>query len=164
MNHNHYYEEQRFTNLRWLWIAVLIALLIPLVTLSLTDADYLFTLQTTGLVLLGLIPILAILNYSRLYVKIDSEGLHYQLFPAIWKWRKINKKDIASMESINEPSLLEKIIIGHQRNLFTNTIRMNITGTTFLRLNLVNGKKIIIGSKNADEMIKVLKKITPVES
>lgn len=110
--------------------------------------------------LLATVPLMAILLYSKLQFRIDDVGIHYKFFPGVWKWKTIAKTEIESFEFSGMKSIFEKWEIGYRRNLFSNSIRMNITGNKFLRMELKDGRKIKIGSENPEEMERALKRLT----
>lgn len=114
--------------------------------------------------LLASVPVLATLLYSKLQLRIDDVGIHYKFFPGVWKWKTITKSEIESFEFSAMKSVFEKLECGYSRNLFSNSIRMNITGKKFLRMKLKDGRKIKIGSENAEEMERALKRLTPEDN
>lgn len=110
--------------------------------------------------LLASIPVVAILLYSKLQLRIDEVGVHYKFFPGVWKWKTITKTEIESFELSAMKSFFEKLEIGYHRNLLTQSSRMNITGKKFLRLKLKDGRKMKIGSEHPEEMERALKHLT----
>ena len=161
MAHLYYQEEQRFTNVRWLWLVLILIILLPLL-LTYNDKGMnqqeLITLFLSTL--LAVVPVVAMLFFSKLQLRIDDGGIHYRFFPGVWKWKTITKTEIESFEFSDMKSLFEKWETGYCRNLFTDSIRMNITGKKFLRMKLKDGGKIKIGSENPEEMERALKRLT----
>lgn len=165
MAHIHFEEEQRFTNVVWIWIATLLLLLVP-VGIGVTDINT--TEKDLTIILLSMafafIPIVGLLLYSKLQVKINSEGLHYKFFPAVIKWKAISKSEIESFEVTSSKNLLEKLEMGHKRNLLNKTVSMNITGQKFARIKLKDGRKLKIGTGNAEEFERALQKLTSTDN
>lgn len=165
MAHPYYEEEQRFTNVRWLWLVLTLIILLPLLLTfndrGMNQQEMITILLST---LLASVPVVAILLYSKLQLRIDDVGIHYKFFPGVWKWKTILKTEIESFEFSAMKSLLEKWECGYHRNLFSNSIRMNITGKNFLRMKLKDGRKIKIGSENPEEMERALKRLTPEDT
>jgi len=165
MAHFYYEEEQRFTNVRWLWFVLILIILIPLL-LTFNDKgmnqEEIITLLLSTL--FAAVPVVATLLYSKLQLRIDDVGIHYKFFPGVWKWKTITKTEIESFEFSAMKSIFEKLECGYRRNLFTHSIRMNITGKKFLRMKLKDGSKIKIGSENPEEMEWALKRLTTEDS
>jgi len=161
MAHFHYEEEQRFANVRWLWAVQILIILLPLLlTLNKKDIAQESLIMVLLSTLLACIPVAGMLLYSKLQIKIDGDGIHYKFLPGVWKWKTITKTEIESFEFSPMKSFFEKLECGYRRNLFSNSIRMNITGKKFLRMKLKDGSKIKIGSENPEEMERVLKRLT----
>jgi hypothetical protein len=160
MAHLHFEEEQRFTNVIWIWIVGGFILLLP-VGMTLADEDT--TRENLTAILLSmamsLLIVVGILIYSKLQVKINEEGLHYKFFPAITKWKMILKNEIESFEVTPAQNLIEKVEMGHKRNIFNKTITMNITGKKFARIQLKDGRKFKIGTDNAEGFERALRRL-----
>lgn len=159
MAHFHYHEEQRFANVRWLWAVLVLIILLPVLLTFNEKIDQesfvMFLLST----LFAAIPVAVILLYSKLQIKINGEGIHYKFFPSVWKWELIPKTQIESVELLTKQSFLERFECGYRRNHFANTVVMNITGKKFIRIKLVGGKKLKIGSENPEDMEHALKRL-----
>lgn len=158
MSHIHFEEEQRFTSIPWLWVAIFIPLLIPLffITGEPTQEDVTMLLLT---ILMGWIPIAIILFYSKFQLKVDRDGLRYKFFPAVWRWKLVPKDNIASFEIRSKKTFIEKLTFGYRNNRFTNTIRMNITGDTFVYIKLTMGRTLKIGTNNAEGLKLALQRL-----
>jgi hypothetical protein len=165
MNRTVYEEEQRFAGLTWIWIFAFALVFVPLV-LAVRDAS--LTSQEILIILLsivaGLVPVLVILYFARLQLKIDALGIHYRFFPAVVKWRIIPQNSIESFEVTEKKNIIETIERGYRRNRFNNTIAMNISGKKFVRLKLKNGQKFKIGTENPESFERALKKLTLPEN
>lgn len=160
MAHLHYEEEQRFSNVTWIWIALLLVLLAPLIIWvtekEVGQQDILMIMLSTAFAAL---PVVAIMFYSRLLVKIDEQGIHYKFFPSVLKWRLVPKEIIESYEVTDTRNLLEKLECGYRRNRFSNCIGMNISGKKFTRIKLKDGRKLKIGTGNPEGMERALRKL-----
>lgn len=157
-----YEEEQRFSHVWWIWVFQL-ALLFVTFVLILTDKDSEdAVMRLTLTVLLGFLPVAAILYFSKLRFKIDEEGIHYKFFPAVFKWKIIQANSIQSFEVSDKRNIQEKLGRGYTRNSLENTLTMNISGRKLARIKLNNGRTINIGTENPESMERALKKmITP---
>ena len=164
MAHIHFEEEQRFSNVPWVWIATLLLLVVPLALMAgneeISSAHLGKIFLTTAVAFL---PVVAILFYSKLEVKINKEGLHYKFFPAVLHWKVVPKEIIQSFEVTPKQNLMEKLEIGFKRNLISKSISMNITGSKFARLKLSDGRILRIGTAKGDEFERALQKLTSTQ-
>lgn len=161
MSHLHYEEEQRFSNKRWIWFVLFFLFLLPII-MALTEEepnqkDMTMILLST---VFAILPVAAILLYSKFQIKIDNQGIHYKFFPAVIKWRVISKDMIESFEVTAKQTLLEKVECGYRRNRLNNTIVMNISGEKFARIKLKDGRRLKIGSENPEGLARALRKLT----
>jgi len=108
---------------------------------------------------LGLAPVILILLYSKLQIKIDGEGVHYRFIPSVMKWKTVSKESIESFEVSPKKSLWEKIECGYGRNHLNNTVSMNISGKKYARIKLTDGRKLKIGTINPEGMERALRKL-----
>jgi hypothetical protein len=162
MRHLIYEEEQRFSRVAWIWVAMLVLLLAPVVMILSGDeipsrGEMTSMLLSTGI---AFIPMVGIIFFARFQFRIDAEGIHYRFFPAVIKWRMIPKSLIESFEVSEKRNLIEKIECGYRRNRLNNSITMNISGSKFARLKLRDGRKMKIGSENPESMERALRKLT----
>jgi hypothetical protein len=166
MGHLLYEEEQRFSRVTWIWIAMLLLLLAPIVAIV-SGKEPPSQQEMTSILLstaFAFIPMTVIIFFSRLQFKIDGEGIHYKFFPAVIKWRMIPKSLIQSFEVSEKRNLIEKIAFGYRRSRLNNSITMNISGSKFARLQLRNGRKLKIGSENPESMERALRKLTSLDN
>jgi hypothetical protein len=72
MSHVHYEEEQRFSNVTWIWVAMfllfLAAPILALVSDTISQKDMTSVLLSTAF---AFIPMVAILLFAKLQIKID---------------------------------------------------------------------------------------------
>ena len=163
MSHLHYEEEQRFSNIPWIWIALLALAIIPTIIIAMDQSREVDVSMLALTVILGFVPVALILFYARLQIKIDTQGFHYKFFPAVMKWRVITKNEIKSYE-VSDKLGIEKFEIGHKRSFLNKTISMNITGKKMIRLELKNGHKLKIGTENPEGAERALKKLLSPDS
>src|SRR5215204_2681204 len=114
MSHLHYEEEQRFSNVTWVWVAMTLLLLaaptLTLVSDSVSQKDMTGVLLSTAF---AFIPMVGILLFAKLQIKINAEGVHYKFFPSVLKWRTIPKNSIESFEVSGNKNLWEKLECGY---------------------------------------------------
>jgi RsiW-degrading membrane proteinase PrsW (M82 family) len=167
MAHLHYEEEQRFSNVTWVWVAfallLLAALTLPLMSDSVSEKDMTSILLST---LFAFLPMAGLLLFAKFQFRIDEKGLHYRFFPAIFKWRTITKNNIESFEVSAKKNFWEKIECGYgyRHNRFKKTISMNVTGSKFARINLADGRKLKIGTVNPESMERALRQLTSTDN
>jgi hypothetical protein len=162
MGHLFYEEEQRLSQVGWIWVAMLLLLLAPL-AMIVSGNETPSQQEMTSILLstaFAFIPMVGIIFFSRLQFKIDGEGIHYKFFPAVIKWRVIPKSFIESFEVTEKRNLIEKLTFGYRRNRLNNCITMNISGSKFARLKLKDGRQLKIGSENPESMEQALRKLT----
>ena len=160
MAHIFFEEQQQLTNVRWLWIVIIGAMVTPLIPIAfvsdIPDQDLTMLLISA----FGFIPILGLLYFVRLYIRIDNEGFHYKFFPAQWSWKSIDLKTIKNIDFNPVVNFIDRNTIGHRLNRFTNTLRMNITGKSFIQIQLSTGRKILVGTENHEVMMRALNRLT----
>lgn len=160
MSHIHYEEEQRFTEVRWVWMASILVILSPLGIIFLDEND---GKENGGLMILttlaAWIPVGLILFFARFKVKIDQTGLHYRFPPRLYRWKTVDPNSILSFEVREKRGFVERIACGYQRSLLRKTIFMNITGEKFVVIRSGNGQTLKIGSKNPEAMEQALTRL-----
>jgi len=167
MSHLHYEEEQRFSNVTWIWVALVILLLmIPLLTLfsdSISQKDVTSVLLSTAF---AFVPMVGMLLFAKLQIKIDGVGIHYRFFPTLFRWRTISKSIIESFEVTAKKNLWEKLECGYgyRSNRFKKTISMNVTGVKFARIKLTDGRRFKIGTVNPEGIERALRKLTSTDN
>jgi hypothetical protein len=154
-------EEQRFTQT---WLIVLMAMSL-LVSVSIMIKEYTkenTTLETTEfvLVLLGLVCSPLIIFFFKLNTRIDEIGVHYQFIPFhLTKktiiWSNINKAYTRKYDAITEYGGwgLKGGFLWRK----SKGVAYNVSGDIGLQLELVSGKKILIGTQKQTEVNAVIK-------
>lgn len=154
-------EEQRFTQV---WLLVLMSMSI-LISVSIMIKEYTkenTTLGTTEfvLVLLGLICSPLIIFFFKLKTRIDEIGIHYQFIPFhLTKktiiWSSINRAYIRKYDAITEYGgwgLKGGFLWRKNKG-----VAYNVSGDIGLQLELISGKKILIGTQKQTEVNAVIK-------
>jgi hypothetical protein len=153
-----YEEVQRFRNLPWFWVIVSIppVLILFMISVSVIPGD-----EVTRVLLslfLGYVPVLLILYSVKYRIVVDSDGLHYQFLPVLWRYKTITAAEIQSV-ILKETTFIDRVHIGHRYNPFSNVTRMNITGNKFICLTLKNRKKILLGTGNAEALLSAIQNL-----
>lgn len=82
--------------------------------------------------------------------ELNEDGLRYRFLPKFFTWKFIPKDQIESIE-VREPiGLMERFACGYKRRLFRKSVFMNIAGTKFVIVSLMDGHRIKMGSMNAE--------------
>ncbi|MBX2945198.1 MAG: hypothetical protein KF725_05150 [Cyclobacteriaceae bacterium] len=158
MRISHYEEVQRFSQVKWLWFVFIALLIVELLVLVPTtnDENTWALLLSIGMLLLPMLFILLVFKYE---VKINDEGLHYRFIPKIIRWKNIPITAIESFRVKEKETWFEKIQCGFHRNIFKNTITINITGSKYMVITLRGAGTLKLGTENADSMAYSLKQI-----
>ena len=163
MAHLFYEEEQRFSHVTWVWVAMILLLLaaptLTLVSDSVSQKDMRGVLLSTAFAFL---PMVGILLFAKLQIKINTEGFHYKFFPSVRKWRTIPKNSIESFEVSGKKNLWEKLECGYgyRNNRYKRIISMNVTGSKLARIKLTDGRRLKVGTINPESMERALRKLT----
>jgi hypothetical protein len=158
-----YHEVQKVRNV-WIWL--LFALLSIVFLCSFFDQ---IILQRSigsnlspnwSLAVMGLFPfsVLFLILYIKLTIKINYIGIFFRFSPfhlhfKELKWNEIDKIYIRKYNPISEYGGW-----GIRTLSFKKNIAYNISGNTGLQIELKNGKKILLGTQNEDELEQVINK------
>jgi hypothetical protein len=162
MKHLPFEEEQRFTQLPWLWVAAGIPVLAALFMISVSDMTQNEVIKILLSLVFGYLPVFAILYFVKYEIRVNREGLQYKFLPVVWRWETIPAVHIKTIHH-QSGSFIDRLLIGYRHNRFTKTKRMNISGNGFVLLSLTDGKKLKIGSTRSEELYAALKEITSSE-
>jgi len=140
-------ENQKFTQL-WLIILLVISTIIPLVFI-LKDAD---KMSLTEILIIISVVILApsLIFMFNLSTRIDEKGIHYKFFPFHLKHRVIEWHEIKQAYTRTYDPLGEYGGWGIKGGALWNKskgIAFNVKGDIGIQLELVDGKKILIGTQ-----------------
>lgn len=172
-----YFEEvQHFRNNGWLWtliIFVSVAVMLPMfygmywqLIKGIPWGDK--PLSDTGLIALSLFVMgswgiaAALMLSMRLEVRIDTEGIHYRFIPIKRNWRHITKPQIMTYGVKKGFPLFTSGGFGHHRSIFLKTRSFRISGNQYLQVEVMDGEKILLGTQNAGEMERAMKKLMQV--
>lgn len=158
-----YYKENQHFRQKWLWAIILF---FPLFSLYGIYEQLLMgnpignqPISNQGLLLFALLVGigLPVLFYSfKLKTRVSDKGLHYQFFPIHLKEHLFRFEDIESFKSRKYAPLKEfggwGIRWGFEGKAY------NVSGDEGLQLILKNDLKILIGSQEAKELEKAMKK------
>ena len=94
--------------------------------------------------------------FLRLETRVDDENLEFRYFPVHLSWKKIPFAEIEKAEATEYRPIREfggwGIRFGRHGKAYT------VSGNRGVRITMKNGRKFILGSKNADELELVIKK------
>ena len=152
-------EEQRFN--QW-WIYVI--LLIPLLSLF---VKYIFNVDNYGasdkealvgmsLSLIVVLMVAVLILLIRLKTKIDEKGVYYQFYPFNLNEKFIPWSNISQCYIRKYRPLSEYGGWGYKISPFGRGRVTNIRGNKGIQLELINGKKLLIGTQKVMEVEKVL--------
>ncbi len=164
----YYSEEQKVTN-KWLWL--LMATITVVYIYGFTEQ--LILKQPFGqnpapdwfLAIIGLIPLslLFLMSTIKFSVQINEEGINYRFYPFHLSDKKINWDDIASIYVRKYNPIREYGGWGIRTLSFTRNIAYNISGNDGLQIELKNGKKILFGTQNPEELEKYLSHLNKIK-
>ncbi|MFP4845516.1 hypothetical protein [Winogradskyella sp. PE311] len=153
-------EEQRFNQL-WLIILMVVSIIMPIGIILGTYIKNPKSYSTTELIgLLGLVVFAAcIIFFFKLSTRIDQTGIYYKFFPFHLKykhinWSEINKVYVRTYDAINDYGGW-----GLRGGALWNKSKgkaINISGDIGIQLDLINGKKLLIGTQKKVDAERVL--------
>jgi hypothetical protein len=157
-------EEQRFTQ-TWLIILLAVSVLVPIGIICKEYFKEDTTMTTNEFVLtnLGILISISFIFLFKLTTRIDEKGIHYQFFPFHFKlrlisWNEISKATIRTYDPIGEYGGW-----GLKGGSLWNKSKgkaINVSGDIGIQLELVNGKKLLIGTQKKEEAKRVLETYT----
>ncbi len=139
------FEEVQPFSQTWLWILMgleTVAILLPLIITS--QPWYLYLMTAVIMVLT-----LSLLGSLKLQTRIDEEGIHYRMTPFHWKDQLIPWSDIDSVE-VRQYSPIKEYG-GWGIRFGRNGRAYNVTGNMGIQVVKKNGKRILIGTQQAEE-------------
>ena len=174
-----YYEEhQRFSG-NGFWIIALVSGLVPVTIFSIGLYKQLYLgeqwgnepMSDSGLIIFSVVMTLIVvgtlilLTRSTLIIKIDDEGIHYRYPPFIMKEKLIRKAEIERFEVRKYSPIGEYGGWGVRSTGFRGKgIAYNVSGNIGLQLYLVNGKKILFGTKRKEAILSAMNQLFKPET
>ncbi len=161
MSNIYYKEVQKVTN-RWIWLL--------LTTVSVVFiygfVEQLILKQPFGtnltpdwlLVVMGLLPLcmLYLIYLIKFCFQIDEDGVKYRFYPFHSSEKLIKWDEIAAIYVRKYKPTLEYGGWGIRTFSFKKNIAYNISGNNGLQIELKNGKKILLGTENPEELEKLI--------
>lgn len=157
-------ERQKF-NQWWLWLILvginMIFLFGLLKQLILGQQFGNNPLSNTGLALLslGFLAFTLLFYKLGLYTKIDKHGIYFRFIPfhnafQFHPWGKITRIQITTFNGLKDYG-------GWGIRGGRNGIAYTVSGNTGIDIELINDKKILIGTRKAKEVNEIIKKLSP---
>lgn len=165
-------EEQKFTQI---WLFLVLAFSFVMVTIPIVKDWDAISQGSFGKImnnlggLLAIIFVLALFNIFKLKTRIDEKGIYYQYLPFHFSYRFLPWNSIAKCYVRNYNAIFEFGGWGLKFS-FRKSKGKSITvkGAIGLQLELMDGKKILIGTQKKEEIQRTLNiyqdKITPIKS
>jgi hypothetical protein len=100
---------------------------------------------------------------ANLVTEIWSDGIRYKFPPIIRKMRYIPLNDIASVEVSKYRPLLEFGGWGWRTRLLSRKTAFNVSGRIGIRVTRKNGRQVILGTRQQDEMKRAVNKMIKPE-
>lgn len=113
------------------------------------------------ILILGLLPLsgLLLIFYIKFIIQIDEDCISYQFYPFHRNPKELQWKDIDKLYIRKYNPIAEYGGWGIRTLSFKKNIAYNISGNMGLQIELKNGKKILLGTQNNDELEQVINQI-----
>jgi len=144
---SYFHEEQRFAR-SWAWLLVVIFILGAVGLALAVTASPAMTPLATAVAAITVLAVLAVLSIARLETDVNADEVVIA-FRGIWPTRRVKLADIVAHEA-RRYSLLESGGWGVHWGLAGMTY--NVSGDRGVHLRLRDGKRVLIGSRRADEL------------
>ncbi|HEY9170377.1 MAG TPA: hypothetical protein VIN72_12865 [Lutibacter sp.] len=149
-------EEQKFTQI---WLFIVLAIVFTMVTIPITkDWDTISQgsfgeiLSNTGGILV-LLFVFVLFNFFKLKTRIDEKGIYYQYLPFHFSYRFLPWDVISKCYVRNYNAIFEYGGWGLKFSFRKSKGKsFTVKGTIGLQLELLNGKKILIGTQKKEEI------------
>ena len=146
-----YIERQKFSKWISIGLGCLCIYMIYLMFISFGSSSFL------RITLTGFLPVLLVLLLflqATLFTRIDYIGIHIKFVPFHFRTIHFNWEDIAKCEVCKYNPLKEYLGWGIRYGMRGKAY--NVRGNMGIKLQLKNGKQILIGTQKADEVEKVI--------
>ena len=161
-----YREEQKFAAwLRWLvYISMGLAVWIGVIALKKEFAEQSEpgTLEILLAVIVGIgvpIAIAALFVFLKLETEVRSDGIYVRYLPFHIHFKRFAPEDLSEYYARQYKPILEYGGWGIRCGLFGKGKAYNVSGNKGVQLVFKNGKKLLIGSQNAEELEQAIRSI-----
>lgn len=139
-------ESQRFS--RW-WLGLLVGGMVAGMAAALSDPD---PNKYWGMVLVFVISggVSLLIARVRLLTRIDGYGIHYR-FTGFMGWKQIAWAEIDKAELRTYNAITEYGGWGYRRRWFKSGLALTVGGDRGIQLQLLNGKRILLGTHQPEE-------------
>ncbi len=139
-------ESQRFS--RW-WLVMLVGGLVAGIAAALSDPD---PNKYWGLAMVvGITGGLSLLFARvRLLTRVDGYGIHYR-FTGLMGWKQISWSEIEHAELRTYNAIAEYGGWGYRRGWYKKGMALTVGGNHGIQLQLLNGKKILLGTHQPEQ-------------
>ncbi|MFZ4741876.1 MAG: hypothetical protein ACOYLE_12005 [Bacteroidales bacterium] len=159
---NIFYAEEQKVNNRWLWL--LLATITIVFLYGFAEQLILKHPQATNSASNWAMFFIGLLSFGALYLiysikfsfQIDEEGIKYRFSPFHITERIIQWDDITTLYVRKYKPIAEYGGWGIRTLSFKKNIAYNISGNYGLQIELKNGKKILFGTQNPEELEKII--------
>lgn len=153
-------EEQKFTQ-SWLFIGLAIAFVVVTIPIvkdwnTISQGSFSEIMNNLGGFLVILF-VFALFNFFKLKTRIDEKGVYYQYLPFHFSYRFIPWDAISKCYLRNYNAILEYGGWGMKFSFRKSKGKsFTVKGSIGLQLEMMNGKKILIGTQKKDEIQRTL--------
>jgi hypothetical protein len=155
------YSETQKIRQTWLWLMTIAAALVSILPIAYEMyqqavdygspfADESLNISVVVVVVI-FIALLGLLYVCKLELRIDSDGLNYRFYPFMIKYRHIAPGEILNWQ-VRKYSPLKEYGGWGIRYSTSRGWAYNVSGNMGLQLELVNGKRILFGTRKPDEI------------
>lgn len=152
-------EEQRFTQW-WIWIILLgvlayeIKLTIDLIQMEDLDSR---SLSAYLLIMLPILLVLSLFAFSKLYTRIDENGIEVVFKPFGFSRKTFKWSEIEDVKAITYSPIKDYGGWGYRISWKGKGTAMNVKGNRAIELKLRNKKIFVIGTQQADAAMDAIK-------
>lgn len=159
---NIFYAEEQKVNNRWIWLllaTITVIILYGFVEQLMlkhpisTNRDHNWVMFLIGLISFGILYLIYSIKFS---FQIDEEGIKYRFSPFHLTERIIQWDDITALYVRKYKPIAEYGGWGIRTLSFKKNTAYNISGNYGLQIELKNGKKILFGTQNPEELEKIV--------
>lgn len=162
-----YFEEKQSFNQWWIWLILIISAgiwlwgVIQQIIFNIPFGNN--PASDLGLLLMGLVVALPIVLFllAKMKTQVRSDGIYYKMTP-FFGFRKIDKTQIESWYVRDYKPIEEYGGWGIRFSLKrSNGWAFNVSGKTGLQMELLSGKRILLGSRQPGDLKQAMMKLAP---